>query len=341
MILKVSVVYKLSLTILLSVMIACVGCEKLVGMKEPPADPVAVFDECWQVVDKNYALFTVKNINWDSVYAVTRPLVNPSTTESGLFKILADALGFLKDGHVTLDSKTSRYTYEEFYKGFPQNFNFENVKKTYLHNEFRQTDAVVYKIVDNVGYLYYASFAETISDNDLVKVMNELSSTKGLILDVRSNSGGNLSNANKLFSHFIAAQKLVKYEVQKNGAEHNDFDKKQAVYASPAATGYYNKPVVVLTNRSCFSACNDFVMYMSYLSNVRIVGDQTGGGGSIPAEYLLANGWTLRYSSSLTLSPDNVSAENGILPDVYATITPIDETNGKDPILEKAYQLLR
>jgi len=199
---------------------------------------------------------------------------------------------------------------------------------------------VIYKADDDIGYLYYASFAQDISDAEMENVFAAMSSTKGLIIDVRNNSGGKSSNVERLFGRFLNTKKLVRYEMKKKGPGHNDFYDKEPVYLLPVGK-FYNKPMVLLTNRSCFSACNDFALYMSYLPNVTIVGDQTGGGGSIPANYLLVNGWKLQYSSTVTLSPDHLPVENGIQPDVVEQITPIQEINGKDPILERAIKILQ
>jgi C-terminal processing protease CtpA/Prc len=128
--------------------------------------------------------------------------------------------------------------------------------------------------------------------------------------------------------------------MNKKGPGHDDYMDPVPYYLSPAGT-HYGNPVALLTNRSCFSACNDFVLYMSGLSNVKQIGDQTGGGGGIPRDYVLANGWKLQYTSTVTLSPAKASVENGIVPAISITITPTDETNGKDPILEKAFQSLQ
>lgn len=321
-------------------LVSSFSCEKGFGLKDPSADAPAVFDDFWKTIDRNYALFPVKNINWDSVYTKLKPQVTPGMSNPDLFKKLSDAIETLRDGHVTLTSSGKTYTYDLFYTLYPLNFNLDNIKTTYLLNQYKQAGPIIYKIVNNVGYIYYASFFDNISDDDLNTVFTDMASTKGLIVDVRSNNGGNLSNAEKLFSRFISSKILIRYELKKKGPDHNDFYVKEAVSISPGGITY-TKPVTVLTNRSCFSACNDFVMYMAGLPNVRTVGDQTGGGGAVPAEYLLTNGWKLRYSSSLTLSADGVPAENGIAADVPITITPIDETTKKDPIIEKAYQLLQ
>jgi C-terminal processing protease CtpA/Prc len=67
------------------------------------------------------------------------------------------------------------------------------------------------------------------------------------------------------------------------------------------------------------------------------VGDQTGGGGGLPAQTQLANGWSLRVSSSQTLDHQGLSIEEGIAPDVKIDL--IDGT-GRDEILDKALEIL-
>ncbi len=325
---------------LIFLMITIPSCEKALQLKSLSKTPDAVFDDLWQALDQNYALFSVKGIDWDSVYAANKLNFDGSLNSSQLFTALIKPLEVLKDGHVTLISPDNIYTYESFRTAYLGNFNLNNVKKNHLKNSYEEVGPVIYKVDGDIGYLYYASFEQDISDAKMENVFAALSATKGLIIDVRNNSGGKSSNVERLFRRFINTKKLVRYELKKKGPGHNNFYDKEPVYLSPVGN-FYNKPMVLLTNRSCFSACNDFAMYMSYLPNVTIVGDQTGGGGSIPANYLLANGWKLQYSSTVTLSPDNLPVENGIPPDVVEQITPIQEVNGQDPILEKAIKILQ
>ena len=42
------------------------------------------------------------------------------------------------------------------------------------------------------------------------------------------------------------------------------------------------KPVIILTNRSVYSAANEFVKYMKCCPKAKIVGDKTGGGAGLP-----------------------------------------------------------
>ncbi len=316
------------------------GCEKALNLKTPASDQAAVIEEAWKVLDQHYALFSVKGVDWNNTYKEYRPQVTNNMTNITFFRLINSMLETLKDGHVTLISPSDTSTYEGFFTAFASNFNYSNLISKYLKNDFKTSGPAIYTIQNNVGYIYYGSFRNNISDEEVDNMMNEMKNTKGLIVDVRDNTGGRSANVDKLFQRFITEKKLVKYELIKNGAGHDDFFKPDPYYLSPAGS-FYSHPVCVLTNRSCFSACNDFVLYMSGLPNVTLVGDQTGGGGGIPHDYILANGWKIQYTATNTLSPEKLPIENGILPDVNIGINSIEETNGKDPILEKAYQLLQ
>lgn len=315
------------------------GCEKVFEVQQKDG-PVDVFNDLWKFMDEHYALFEVKEVDWLSIRNKYQSRVSISTTSSELFKVCADMLEELKDGHVSLITETQTATYDNFYKSYPVNFNYQNIVRNYLKNSFEQTGPFIYKIEQGVGYLNYSSFNSNFSDNELDKVFDFLAAAKGLIIDVRSNTGGAGTNVNRLTARFLPARLMTKYELIKNGPGHNDFNDPRAFFLDPFPK-IYSQPVVVLTNRTCFSACNDFVLYMSLLNQVKIAGDQTGGGGSIPANYILLNGWKLQYSSSVTWNPSKQPVEQGIQPDFRINISPIDETNGFDPILEKAFSLLR
>jgi C-terminal processing protease CtpA/Prc len=316
------------------------GCEKALGLEEPASDPASVYEEAWNVIDQRYALFTVKGVDWKTIHDKYSAAINGKTTQEELFHTIDNMLETLQDGHVTLMSPFDTATYLGFYELFPKNFNYNNLINTYLQNDYHRIGPVIYKIQNNTGYVYYASFGNDISDAQTDSLFQALKDTKGLIIDVRNNTGGKPANAEKIFQHLLPAKQLVRYEVLKKGIGHEDLDNPSPYYLSPAGSLYRN-PVCLLTNRSCYSTCNDFVLYMSSLPNVKIIGDQTGGGGSIPQVYLLRNGWKLQYSSSMTLSPEKKPTENGIQPDLPIGISGLDEGRGIDSIVENAYRILQ
>lgn len=310
------------------------------NLKDPGSDPVTVFDDLWKFMDERYAMFSVKGVDWKKTNDQFRSQIRENMSDQELFDVLQSMLATLQDGHVSLVSPFDTAVYIDFYRGFPINFNYNNLLNNYLLNDYKTSGPVLYKIVSNTGYLYYGSFRTDISDAEVTTIFDEMKSTKGMIIDIRNNTGGKLENVNKIFNRFIGSKRLIKYEMRKSGPGHDQFFDPQPYYIEPAGQEY-KSPVVMLTNRSCFSVCNDFVMYMSQLPNVKLMGDRTGGGGGLPQNYVLPNGWKLQYTASVTLTPAKTHIENGILPTLRIDITPQDILNGKDPIIETAFQSLQ
>ena len=316
------------------------GCEKGLGIKNKTADASLVYNDFWHAMDTKYSLFTLKHANWDSARQAGTAKLQPGMSNDDLFTLIKEDLDRLKDGHVALTSPDRRYQYDLYASGASQNFNLENIKSNYLGRNYLQSGPFIYKVSDSIGYIYCASFSNTSPQTTYDSIFKLIEHTKGIILDMRNNSGGSLQNAETLFSMFTDEKRLVRYELRKIGPGHDEFSPAQGFYVAPSYKQYHGK-IALLTNRSCYSACNDFVMYMNDLPNVQIIGDRTGGGGAVPATYLLLNGWLLQYSATVTLSAARIPAEYGISPDFLVNITSADDRAGKDPIFEKGYSILK
>ena len=161
----------------------------------------------------------------------------------------------------------------------------------------------------------------------------------GLIIDVRDNGGGYLTNVEKLVSRFIEQKTLAGYICHKTGKGHNDLSEPYAYYFEPTRNHiHYLKPVVVLANRGAFSASNNFVSIMKSLGNVTVVGDTTGGGCGLPFTSELPNGWRVRFSSCPIMDPQGRLTEFGVAPDVRVDMDRNDPTH--DAILDAAISIL-
>lgn len=316
------------------------GCRKAFQLDTPDRSATAVFNDLWKFIDEHYALFEVKNVDWAGVRQRYANLVKNEMSEQELFEVCADMLEELRDGHVSLSSSVRTATYENFYRLFPANFNYAIVEEQYLRANRRTAGAFIYAKDQDIGYIYVRSFGDAYTDEDLESVFSELADVKGFIIDVRDNSGGTAVNVNRLTSKLLSAKRIVKYELVKSGPGQSQFNPPVPFYLSPSGV-IINKPVVLLTNRKCFSACNDFVSYLKGQVNVTVIGDRTGGGGGVPANFVLVNGWKLQYTSTITWSAQKLPIEEGIVPDIAINISPIDEANKRDPILERAILLIR
>lgn len=296
------------------------------------------FDALWTILDQKYCFFEYKNIDWDDVYARYSRRISEDMSSEALFDLMDEMLKELKDGHVNLTSAFNVARYAEWYDNYPRNFYIDIIENdNYLAKDYKIASGLRYKVLmDNVGYVYYNSFSSGVGRGNLNEVIKRMLSCDGIIIDIRSNGGGSLSNGEKLIEPFVTKKTHVGYMQHKTGKGHNEFSKPYALYAEPFSGWSYLKPVVVLTNRRSYSAANDFVSAMKCADNVTIMGDKTGGGGGMPFFSELPNGWSVRFSASPRLTVDKEQIEFGIDPDIFVELKESDREKGIDTIIEEA-----
>jgi len=319
------------------------GCEKVLMEKEPADDPVTNFEYLWKTIDEKYSFFDYKQVDWDAVYQVYRPMISNDMSQFELFDVLAGMMNELRDGHVNLTAPfdISRY---DFKYSAPQNFNFRLLQDNYIGWNYRITGPLINTIIQrgdhSIGYIYYGSFSNFVQSADIDFVVGSLWHTEGIILDMRSNGGGSVSNIYKIGSRFADQKREIYKSALKNGPGHDDFTDPVVVELEPVGPHQYPRKVILLTNRGCFSATSFFATAMKAFPNVIQVGDTTGGGLGSPAGFELPNGWGYRFSTSRTFTPDGKNWENGVPPDVTIWMDPEDELAGIDNIMEKAIELI-
>lgn len=322
---------------ILSIVLA--GCEYSGEYSFSPRDN---FESLWKIMDEHYCFFEYKQIDWDEIYVRYSREINDSMDQYQLFDKLGDMLNELKDGHTNLISSfnVSRYWNSGEYS---PNF-YQDIQENYLgqSTEYQVAGGIKYRRLANeeIGYIYYGSFTEGVDESNLDYVFDHFSACKGIILDVRDNGGGSLTNSDRIASRFTAEKILVGYMQHKKGKGHSDFSAPYPAYLSPSPRVQWQGAVVVLTNRQCYSAANNFVQKMRMIPHVTIMGDRTGGGSGFPFNSELPNGWAVRFSSSPMLDTDMEHTEFGIDPDIRVDILPDDMKRGVDTIMEEAIRYL-
>lgn len=319
------------------------ACEKALIEANPKNTPTANVKYLWNVINERYPFFEFKKLNWDSVGAVWIPRASDTMGDVAVFRIMDSMLYTLRDGHTNLYGAFNFTRNWQWYLNYPDNYNSNLVERTYLNGAQWYTGALVNRFLDSnrVGYVRYSSFSSDISDFAIDVVVNRFQNTKGIILDVRSNGGGSVSNISQLVSRFIDKKLLAWKEAEKNGKGRQDFTSYKEEYIEPKGDKKYLKPVIILTNRRCYSATTFFVAAMLNLPNVKVIGDWTGGGGGAPTSTQLPNGWVVRYSGTVTLMPNGFNIENGTPPTIKQDLTKDDEAKGIDSIIERALKELK
>ena len=329
----------LCLTFLMShVLTSCVDEEQFDNT------PQGNFEALWKIIDEHYCFLDYKQhaigLDWQQIYNIYKVRVNNSMTKQQLFEVLADMLSQLRDGHVNLSAAHDFARNWSWYENYPANLS-DTLLRRYLGKDYRIAAGLKYKILDdNIGYLRYESFTDPIGEGNLDEAFLHMMLCRGLIIDIRSNGGGDLTNAQQLAARFCNEKTLVGYLQHKTGPGHSDFSDLEPQYIEPSSNVRWQKPVCLLTNRHVFSAANEFSVYMRAFPAVKIVGDHTGGGAGMPFTASLPNGWVVRFSAIPTYDAQRQSAEFGMEPDYRVMMQEADFAKGEDTIIEFARKLL-
>ena len=318
------------------------------------------FEACWQTLDAHYCFFDEKDVDWDGVYRRYRPLFDDSIqTQFQLFSLLDEMLDTLRDGHVNLYAPFNTARYWSWFEDYPANFDANLLDKYYIGTGYWYTSGIQYGMFgrDSIAYLRYSSFDATIGATNLDYILALVRNANGIIFDIRDNGGGSLTNVTAIAERFATERTLYGYICHKTGTGHSDFSEPEPLYLEPATDRICwdasERPVVILTNRHCYSAANNFVQTMLALDGtmttdslgrqhpkiIRACGDRTGGGSGLPFESVLPNGWTLRFSASPMLDAQGNCTEAGIDPSDGLRVD-MDSTSAyqyhKDDIIEAA-----
>lgn len=299
------------------------------------------YDALVKIIDTRYCFLEEKGIDWQEVAEKHRRDLKPEMSLLEYFNVCAALLDELQDGHVNLQSRFAVSYYRKWWSDYPQDFNLRTLQQYYLKFDYLSVGGISYKILPgDVGYIRYPSFSSGVSETTLDYALSYLGDCRALILDIRDNGGGLLTNVGTIVGRFITCDTPGGYVYHKTGPGHGDFSEPYEIIYHKAAEGHvmWERPIFLLTNRSCFSAANNFTAVMKTLPQVTVVGGRTGGGGGMPFTSELPNGWAIRFSASPITAPDGSEIESGIDPsEGYECHSPDEElAEGKDHILDVA-----
>ena len=152
------------------------------------------------------------------------------------------------------------------------------------------------------------------------KIMNDLSQTDYIVLDVRFNGGGQDAVSLEILKRFNEKKTKIVTQKAKLGA---GFTPEQSIYLEPHDNAY-TKPVFVLTSRQSASATDLLALATLSLNHVKRIGSRTNGAISTALEKRLPNDWYFSISNEMYFDNNGFCYENIGVPVNYEMNYPED-----------------
>ena len=182
-----------------------------------------------------------------------------------------------------------------------------------------------YEIRPGVGYIHLTQFQETTAQ-EVIEAVDGFSNLKGLVLDLRSNPGGLLSQAVEVCDHLLTKGQNI---VSQRGRAYPDVE-----YKAEKGNNGKTFPIVVLVNRSTASAAEIVSGALQDHDRALIVGETTFGKGLVQTVYNLSENTGLALTTYHYYTPSGRLIQRNYagvsLYDYYynhAGASPADTTN--------------
>ncbi len=326
-------------------LLICLGCEKAFIPENSNNYNLEDFEEAWQITNDQYPYFDLKGINWQELYDEYYPQAVASEGDE-VYSVLLSMFAHLKDGHMYLETEGG----QQLTPWIPP----RRIKDLYAFNaaligQYFEEDLLIdeegninyQRLPDNIGYINICSFSGKYNFGGLNSIFNSYKNTKGLIIDIRHNYGGNINNVDKVVGHLLTSPML----------RHDYYfqdEKLQMDSIRPRGSYTYLNTVVVLVNGVSYSASEITTEIMKQINQVTVIGDTTGGGslGYLNDEYngdfRLPSGKLFHIGNLDVRKYDGQPYETvGIVPDILVPQTESDIVEGHDKQLEFAINYLK
>lgn len=156
-----------------------------------------------------------------------------------------------------------------------------------------------------------------------------------LIIDLRNNPGGFLEAAVDIASWFLPQGDVVVTE-NYGGREENK------THRSKGYNIFKNLPMVVLVNQGSASASEILAGALKDHGKAKLIGEKTFGKGSVQEFLPLTADTSIKITVAKWLTPNGYSiSEGGLAPDIEIKPAKEDISAGRDPVMEKAIEVLK
>lgn len=205
--------------------------------------------------------------------------------------------------------------------GVPELINLNLTRDTIRVQSVRSRD-----LEPGYGYIRLAQFQER-SDRDLQRALEKLAAQKGglkgLVLDLRNNPGGLLTQAVRVSDLFLDSGLIVYTEGRIDSQRQKFFAQKDS---HPG-----DFPIVVLVNGGSASASEIVAGALQDHKRAVVLGTKTFGKGSVQTILPLDDHSALRLTTARYFTPKGRSIQaSGIVPDIIVEATPPQDAKAEE-----------
>ena len=151
-----------------------------------------------------------------------------------------------------------------------------------------------FMIKPGIGYMHVSGFQET-TEHEVAAALEEMGDLKGLVLDLRQNPGGLLSEGVGVADKFLKKGQLI--------VSHHGRSSPERRYVAPHGNGGKEYPLVVMVNRGTASAAEIVAGAIQDHDRGLIVGEVTFGKGLVQTVYPLIENTGLALTTARYYTP--------------------------------------
>jgi len=174
----------------------------------------------------------------------------------------------------------------------------------------------------NIGYIRLESFISKNGYDEMKRALESKRDCDGIVLDLRYNPGGLLTNAVEIAQLFIDKGIIV------STVDAEGYKQSQVAHGTPICT----QPLVVLINGYSASASEILSGALRDNGRAKLVGQKSFGKGLVQAINRLDDGSGINITIAKYLTPNDTDInKTGIIPDFKVDLKEDDIKNGKGP----------
>ncbi|MFC1794211.1 S41 family peptidase [Planctomycetota bacterium] len=326
-----------------------VALEKADLMRHTGYDPiesraaVAILENAWNIINAEYPMFVFRDqMDWDALREKYRAEAEKAKSYQEVGIIVAQMSRHLRDGHVWVKLKGKSFPVFKVLAELNVNKNTK-IYEWFLGRIQPVGRGLMWaKTKNNIGWIMFTRWDGADLPDRFDDVMEQMRDTRGLIVDVRWNGGGDSELSKYIAARFADTTRVYGCYRYRNGPNRTDLTGKIEQTVSPRGPWRYDRPVILLMGQGCISACESFCAMMAACPNVTTMGDHTRGSTGFPVQFKLGGGIEIHVPQWIAYLPDGqVIDGHGVIPDVPFVSKPDSFTGDRDELLSMALERLR